>query len=149
MSKSTSKRSSFLKRLSIQYRVVFINDDSLEEVASYKLTMRKLYVLFSSLFVMMAVVTFLLIMYTPIKYYIPGYAGGSARGQVIKMKQKVDSLSDMVAAQEKYQQNLRKIITGDLPLEVDTSMLNMKKYKEEEKRNLLPKTEDLKKNAMK
>ncbi len=149
MSKRTSKRSGLLKRLSIQYRVVFINDDSLEEVASYKLTMRKLYILFSSLFVMVALVTFLLIMYTPIKYYIPGYAGGSTRSQIIRMKQRVDSLSDLVAAQEKYQQNMRNVITGDKALILDTSDLDMKQYKEQEMKSLLPETEEIKKDALK
>lgn len=149
MSKRTSKRSAFFKRLSTQYRVVFINDDSLEEVASYKLTMRKLYILFSSLFVMVLVATFLLVMYTPLKYYIPGYAGGSTRSQIIRMKQRVDSLSDLVAAQEKYEQNIRNVITGDKALILDTSELNMKQYKEEEMKSLLPKTEEIKKDALK
>lgn len=149
MSKRTSKRSDLLKRLSIQYRVVFINDDSLEEVASYKLTMRKLYILFSSLFVMVALVTLLLIMYTPLKYYIPGYAGGSTRSQIVRMKQRVDSLSDLVAAQEKYQQNMRNVITGDEALITDTSQLDMKQYKEQEMKSLLPKTDEIKKDALK
>lgn len=149
MSKRTSKRSGFLRRLGVQYRVVFINDESLEEVASYKLTMRKLYILFSSIFVMVIVVTFLLVMYTPLKYYIPGYAGGSTRTQVVRMKQRVDSLSDLVAAQERYEQNIRNVITGDKALVRDTSELNMKQYKEEEMKNLLPKTEDIKKDALK
>lgn len=149
MSKRTSKRSGILKRLSIQYRVVFINDDSLEEVASYKLTMRKLYILFSSLFVMVALVTFLLIMYTPLKYYIPGYAGGSTRSQIVRMKQRVDSLSDLVAAQEKYQQNMRNVITGDKALILDTSGLDMNQYKQQEMKSLLPKTEEIKKDALK
>lgn len=149
MSKRTSKRSAFFKRLSTQYRVVFINDDSLEEVASYKLTMRKLYILFSSLFVMVLVATFLLVMYTPLKYYIPGYAGGSTRSQIIRMKQRVDSLSDLVAAQEKYEQNIRNVITGDKALILDTSELDMKQYKEEEMKSLLPKTEEIKKDALK
>lgn len=149
MSKRTSKRSGILKRLSIQYRVVFINDDSLEEVASYKLTMRKLYILFSSLFVMVALVTFLLIMYTPLKYYIPGYAGGSTRSQIVRMKQRVDSLSDLVAAQEKYQQNMRNVITGDKALILDTSDLDMNQYKQQEMKSLLPKTEEIKKDALK
>lgn len=149
MSKRTSKRSDLLKRLSIQYRVVFINDDSLEEVASYKLTMRKLYILFSSLFVMVALVTLLLIMYTPLKYYIPGYAGGSTRSQIVRMKQRVDSLSDLVAAQEKYQQNMRNVITGDKALILDTSDLDMNQYKQQEMKSLLPKTEEIKKDALK
>ena len=149
MSKRTSKPSGLLKRLSIQYRVVFINDDSLEEVASYKLTMRKLYILFSSLFVMVALITFLLIMYTPLKYYIPGYAGGSTRSQIVRMKQRVDSLSDLVAAQEKYQQNMRNVITGDKALILDTSDLDMNQYKQQEMKSLLPKTEEIKKDALK
>ncbi len=148
MSKENSKKSGFFKRLGNQYRIVFIDDNSLEEVASYKLTMRKLYILFSTVFVLISLISISLILYTPIKYYIPGYAGGSTRLKVIKLKQTVDSLSDRVAAQELYEENLRNVITGNIKTEKDTSLLDLQKYNQERKRSLL-KTEEIKRNAIK
>lgn len=133
----TPKRSDIFRKLNTQYRVVFIDDETLDEVGSFQLTMRKLYILLSSMFVLVAVLTVCILLLTPLKYYIPGYGSGKMRMEVIKMKQNVDSLSDLVAAQQKYQQNLRNVITGDMKPR-DTTRLDMKKIKEDEMKTMLP-----------
>lgn len=149
MSKPKLKRSDFFRRLNTHYRVVFIDDESLEEMASYRLTMRKIYTLLSTIFVLIAALSLCLLMFTPLKYYIPGYGGGSTRSEIIRLKSHVDSLKDVVIAQERYEQNLRQVITGDVEKERDTTLLNLKKVKEEEINQLLPQTEDIKKDAIK
>ncbi|MEZ5015559.1 MAG: hypothetical protein R2800_00780 [Flavipsychrobacter sp.] len=140
-------KSGFFKKLSTQYRIVFIDDNSLEEVASYRLTMRKLYILLSTLFVMVSFITIALILYTPLKYYVPGYASGSNRSQIIKLKHTVDSLSDRVSAQEQYEQSIRDVLSGNI-VDRDTAKLDLKKYNEERKNSLL-KTEEIKRTAIK
>ena len=134
----TPKRSDIFRKLNTQYRVVFIDDESLEEVGSFQLTMRKLYILLSSMFVLVAVLTVCILLLTPLKYYIPGYGSSNARMQVIKLKQHVDSLSDLVAAQQLYEQNLRNVMTGDVKTIRDTTRLDMKKVKEDEMKTMLP-----------
>lgn len=143
MEEKTKKNRDFLKRLNNSYRLVFIDDESLEEVASYTLTMRKLYVFICSLFVLVAIITLSLVIFTPVKYYIPGYAGGKTRTEMVKLKRNVDSLSDLVAAQEKYQENLRQIVTGEMKTQRDTTMLDLKKTHREEMNSLLPESQVL------
>lgn len=149
MEGKTKKSRDFLKRLNNTYRLVFIDDESLEEVASYTLTMRKLYIFICSLFVLVAIVTLSLVVLTPLKYYIPGYAGGKTRKEMVRLKQNVDSLSDLVAAQEKYQENLRQVITGDMKTPLDTTLLDLKKTRQEEINSLLPASQELMKQAAK
>jgi hypothetical protein len=144
--KPTRKRD-LLKRLNDNYRVVFIDDESLEEVLSFRLTMRKLYIIISTMFVLVAVATVSIVVLTPVKYYIPGYAGGKTRLEVVKLKQNVDSLSDLVAAQEKYQENLRNVISGNMKTPLDTTMLDLKKTRQEEINSLLPASGELMKQA--
>jgi DMSO/TMAO reductase YedYZ molybdopterin-dependent catalytic subunit len=127
--------------------VVFIDDESLEEVLSFRLTMRKLYIIISTMFVLVAVATVSIVVLTPVKYYIPGYAGGKTRLEVVKLKQNVDSLSDLVAAQEKYQENLRNVISGNMKTPLDTTMLDLKKTRQEEINSLLPASGELMKQA--
>lgn len=138
MNETTNSRRHFIKRLNNHYRVVFIDDESLEEVATYRLTMRRLYIYLSTLFVIVAVSTALLVIFTPLKYYIPGYAGGKTRQEMMKLKQSVDSLSDLVMAQEKYQENMRNVITGNMKTPLDTQVLDLKKATQEEMKSLLP-----------
>lgn len=134
----TPKRSDIFRKLNTQYRVVFIDDETLEEVGSFQLTMRKLYILLSSMFVLVSVLTVCILLLTPLKYYIPGYGSSDARMQVIKLKQNVDSLSDLVFAQQKYEENLRNVITGKEEKPRDTARLDMKKVKEDEMKTMLP-----------
>lgn len=147
MEENNPKNRDFLKRLNNNYRVVFIDDESLEEVASYKLTMRKLYILVCSLFVLVAVITLSIVVFTPARYYIPGYSGGKNRREMMRMKQNIDSLSDLVAAHEQYQINLRNVISGNMKQPLDTTMLDLKKTRREELNSLLPESDELMKQA--
>eukprot|EP01012_Entosiphon_sulcatum_P041999 TRINITY_DN55921_c0_g1_i1.p1 TRINITY_DN55921_c0_g1~~TRINITY_DN55921_c0_g1_i1.p1 ORF type:complete len:153 (-),score=22.18 TRINITY_DN55921_c0_g1_i1:261-719(-) len=143
-----AKRRHIFKRINTHYRLVFIDDTSLQEVASFRLTMRKLYILFSSIFVFVIVVTVCILLLTPLKYYIPGYAGGSERREVIQLKRTVDSLSDLTAAQEEFQNNLKNVIAGDVKVKRDTTLLDMKKVNQEAMKNLVPMNEEIKKGAL-
>jgi hypothetical protein len=124
-------RSNFFKKANTNYRMVFINDESLQEVASYRFSMRKLYVLFSTVFVVIVVLTTCVLLLTPLKYYIPGYGSNKSQVQVWRMKRSVDSLADLVAAQQAYEANIRKVISGDYKGKLDTTRLDMNLVKKE------------------
>ncbi|MBL7681983.1 MAG: hypothetical protein JNK00_01385 [Flavipsychrobacter sp.] len=143
-----AKRRDIFKRINTHYRLVFIDDMSLQEVASFKLTMRKLYILFSTIFVFVIVITVGILLLTPLKYYIPGYAGGSDRREIIQLKRTVDSLSDLTVAQERFHKNLRDVIAGDTKVKRDTTKLDMKRVNQEKMNNLVPMNEEIKKDAL-
>lgn len=126
MSRRKRKQDGIYNRLKTQYRIVFINDESLEEVATFRLTIRKLYVLFSTLFVVIVGLTVCVLLLTPLKYYIPGYGSNKAHMQVIRLKENVDSLSDLVSAQQSYEANIRKVINGNYNGQSDTTKLSDK-----------------------
>lgn len=144
MSKRKNQDTGVLSKVRKQYRIVFINDESLEEVASFRLTVQKLYVLFSTLFVVIVALTICVLLLTPLKYYIPGYGSNKTHVQVIKLKQRVDSLSDLVAAQQLYEANIRKVINGTYNGKPDTTMLNVKEAEKERMKSIFP-VQDIKK----
>lgn len=148
MKKPIGKRRDIFKRLNTHYRVVFIDDESLEELASFRLTMRKLYILMSSIFLLVILVTVFVLLATPLKYYIPGYGNNSTHIQVIKLKQNVDSLMDVMAAQQEYANNIRDVINGKTAIVADTHILDMSKVKQEAINSMLPAAEVLKKDAI-
>ena len=147
MSKLGFIRSGILKKLNINYRVVFIDNESLQEVASFMLTMRKLYILLSTLFVVIVTLTVCVLLLTPLKYYVPGYGNDKTHLQVIKLKRNMDSLSDLVAAQQAYEANLRNIVSGNYNGHLDTTMLDMNLVKKEEM-SIFPQTDEIKKKAI-
>jgi len=138
MSRKRRKQDGIYDRLQTQYRIVFINDESLEEVATFRLTIRKLYVLFSTLFVVIVGLTICVLLLTPLKYYIPGYGSNKTHMQVIRLKENVDSLSDLVSAQQSYEANIRKVINGSYNGKSDTTKLSDKVITKEANKVIFP-----------
>jgi len=118
--------------------LVFIDDESMQEVASFKMTMRKLYIGLSTLMVAIILLTLCVLLLTPLRYYIPGYGSNKTRMQVVKLKRNVDSLSDLVAAQQVYENNIKKVIDGDYKGQRDTTLLSKDKIKDDETGTLYP-----------
>lgn len=79
---------------------------------------------------------FLLIAFTPLKQYIPGYGSSSGRKQVVQMSLKAEELDDKVKAQQKYINNLQNILNDKIVVDavkspikkskVDTGILSIK-----------------------
>ncbi|MBS1615359.1 MAG: hypothetical protein JST06_04490 [Bacteroidetes bacterium] len=111
------------KNLNAPYRMVFINEDSLEEVASFHLTKKSVYGLFSTIFCITILATVAVLLFTPLKYYIPGYGNNELRVQALALTQKVDSLNNLVLAGTQRSQRIQQILNGDAITTRDTSML--------------------------
>lgn len=143
-----SKRPTLFKRLNAPYRVVFIDDESLEEVATFNLTKSNMYVLFSTLFVLTVIITVIILLFTPLKYYIPGYGNNKTHREVVKLRQNVDSLADLIQAQQEDALNLKKVIAGDYEGPKDTTLLDMDKVNREAMNSILPAPEVIKQQAL-
>lgn len=105
---------SLMDKLRDKYRLVIMNDDTFEEVTSMKLTPLSVYVAFSSLIVGTAIVVTTLIIWTPIKRYIPGYGDFRRDDEIAELTAKVANLEDEINAHRRYNENFRKILVGDL-----------------------------------
>src|SRR6187549_3259045 len=83
-----------LKRLRNHYRLVIMNEDTYEEVVKFKLTRLSVYVVFSTVFVLMVGLTASLIIFTPLKYYLPGVGYGNSRQvkEYRDLKMRTDSM---------------------------------------------------------
>ncbi len=148
MRKLMLKRPRPFKNLNAPYRMVFINEDSLEEVASFHLTKKSVWTLFSSLFVVTILVTVAILLFTPLKFYIPGYGSNVARTQVIRLKQSVDSLSDLIVLQQKQTASIQAIISGKDDGLRDTAMLKPELLSNAAATGILPKAEEIRGQAV-
>jgi hypothetical protein len=126
--------------------MVFINEDSLEEVASFHLTKKSLYSLFSTIFLITILATVSILLFTPLKYYIPGYGSNAMRVQAIRLERKVDSLSSLVAAGQQQAGRISAIIAGKDHQTRDTAMLKPELLKAPPQ-SILPDPEDIKEQA--
>lgn len=81
-----------------KYRVVVMNDETFEEVRSFRLTRMNAYMLGSALLFVGLVLTGLLFALTPLKRLIPGYGDIDPR-QVRAMNSQIDSLESQLSEQ--------------------------------------------------
>ncbi|MEQ1744384.1 MAG: M23 family metallopeptidase [Saprospiraceae bacterium] len=103
-----------MEKLRDKYRLVIMNDETFEEVTSLQLSPLSVYVFLSSLVVGTAILMTILIMYTPLKRYIPGYGDFQRDGEIALLTSKVANLEDEIHAHRAYNENFRKILTGDM-----------------------------------
>jgi hypothetical protein len=118
---------STLKRLRNRYRLVVMNDDTYEEVVTFKLSRMSVYIGLSTIFVVLVGLTVALIVFTPLKYYIPGYDDLKVGREYRQMKYRVDELEKQVSNQAGYIENVKKVLRGDAVPSLDTTQLQVPK----------------------
>lgn len=116
---------STLKRLRNRYRLVVMNDDTYEEVVTFKLSRLSVYIALCTIFVVLVGLTVALIVFTPLKYYIPGYGSQAERREMANLKIRADSLEANLKSKQVYWDNVRNVLAGKLPEKLDTVTLNM------------------------
>ncbi|MBA3649380.1 MAG: M23 family metallopeptidase [Chitinophagales bacterium] len=109
-------RKSWLRRLTDKYRLILLNDETFEEVTTFRLTRMNVYILISTLLLMLVLITVSAIVFTPLKEYIPGYADVNTKKDFIDLKLTSDSLEKVMYANDLYLQNIQRVINGELPV---------------------------------
>ncbi|MEP2936558.1 MAG: M23 family metallopeptidase [Gilvibacter sp.] len=114
MDKKENKRKRISKKLLHKYRLVVLNDDTFEERFSFKLNRLNVFV-FSGIFaVTLICATILLIAFTPLREYIPGYSSTALKQEATNLNFKTDSLQQVVALNEQYLASIRRVLSGDV-----------------------------------
>lgn len=109
-----------LKRLRNSYRLVVMNDDTYEEVVTFRLSRLSVYIGLSTAFVLLVGLTIALIAFSPLKYYIPGYGTRESRSALQALKIRTDSLEQVIRYKEQYIDGVKKVLTGNTPSQLDT-----------------------------
>ena len=104
------------KRLRSHYRLVIMNEDTFEEVVKFKLTRMGVYIVLSTVFILMVGLTAALIVFTPLKYYLPGTGMGNAKQikEYRKLKIRTDSMEQALKYQDNYLKNIQKVLQGKI-----------------------------------
>jgi len=129
---SKKKKNTLRKKLTYKYRLVVLNDDTLEEKLSFKLNRLNVYVLSGLFAITMIVLTTLLIAYTPLKEYIPGYTSTKYKKKVLKLEEQIQQYDKELEANKSYISNIKNVLNGNVEvkslseLSTDTVKSNVK-----------------------
>jgi len=111
------KKKPLLKKLLYKYRLVILNEDTFEERISLKLNRLNVFV-YSALFALFLVgITTIIIAFTPLREYIPGYSSTELKQQATELAYKSDSIQRVLYLNEQYLNSIKKALTGDIELQ--------------------------------
>ncbi|MBV7269148.1 M23 family metallopeptidase [Winogradskyella luteola] len=114
MAKKKKKEKKFAKKLLHKYRLVILNEDTFEERFAIKLTRLNVFVLTSLSAILLVFFTILLIAFTPLREYIPGYSSSKLKKEASILNYKTDSLVQELELNKRYYASIRKVLTGDV-----------------------------------
>lgn len=107
----------FIQRMSFKYRVSILNENTLEEAFYVRLSRFSVFI-YAGVFLLVAFVLLsLLIFFTPIKHFLPGFADSAVRSELISETMRLDSLTREINLQNTYVEVLKDILSGNIPID--------------------------------
>ena len=117
------KRSkAFWNNIKFKYKLTIINENTLEEVVGIRVSkLNGLSVLLSVLTILFLIAA-IIIAFTPLRNYLPGYMNSEVRNQIVANALRVDSLHQLVERQNLYIMNIQDIFSGKVRVDSVQSM---------------------------
>ena len=170
MSRSKVKRRQLYRRLVSKGRIIIIKEDTLEERFSIGFNIIKLFIFVMVSSISIIAFTTVIIAFTPLREYIPGYSSTSLKKSATQLAIKSDSLELVIRENSHYIESIKKVLKNEfefahlskdsisanatlnvpkIQLEPRQSELKLREYVEQEdKYNLLEKSTFLEKTVL-
>ncbi|MDB4094042.1 M23 family metallopeptidase [Flavobacteriaceae bacterium] len=114
MRRKNSEKKKFKKKLLHKYRLVVLNEDTFEERLAVKLTRLNVFVISFLVAVFLVVITSVIIAFTPLREYIPGYSSTSLQKQAMTLDFKTDSLLNVINRNDVYINSVKSVLRGEV-----------------------------------
>ena len=115
------KKNYIITKLKHKYRLIIYNDDTFEEVWFLRLSRLNLFSVIGSALIILITAITVLIAFTPIREFIPGYPDGNMRRNIINNVYKLDSLEHALEIRDRYFESLNTIIRGGTPISYENT----------------------------
>lgn len=114
MAQTKKRKRKLAKKLLHKYRLVVLNEETFEEKFAIKLTRLNVFVIVSLSAIFLVFATTLLIAFTPLKEYIPGYSSTMLKNKATRLNYKVDSLEQAIVLNQQYLESIKRVLKGDV-----------------------------------
>lgn len=143
MAKKDKKRKEIKRKLLHKYRLVILNESTFEEKISFKLSRLNVFVTGTLAVIGLIAFTTVLIAFTPLREYIPGYSSTALKRQATELTYKTDSLLTVLNYTNRYIDNIRMVLSGDIennqanrdsvfePFKLDPSQIDLNPIRED------------------
>ncbi|MFO8001309.1 MAG: M23 family metallopeptidase [Marinilabilia sp.] len=110
-----NKRKEFVKKLKSKYKLAIFNEQTYEEVVVLRLSRLNVFTLVGFSAIILIALVVLLIAFTGLREYIPGYPDSNQRLMIVRNAQRVDSLYVEIEKRNEFIENMQRIVRGDVP----------------------------------
>ena len=117
MAKNKKDKKKFAKKLLHKYRMVVLNEDTFEERFSFRLTRLNVFVTVGLSAIFLIAITTVLIAFTPLREYIPGYSSPQLKEEAANLSYVSDSLQNVIRLNDQYLNSIKNALTGELDLD--------------------------------
>lgn len=100
------------ERLRYKYKLSVVNETSYEEVLKFRLSQLHVLMALSVLVVILVSLTILLIAFTDLREFIPGYPDRTMRWMIAQNAIRVDSLENEVMKRDRYLNAIQMVLSG-------------------------------------
>lgn len=114
MGRKKTNKKKLQKKLLHKYRLVVLNEDTFEERFAVKLTRLNVFFLSSLAAIILVTLTTLLIVFTPLREYIPGYSSTALQKQALDLDSKTDSMLKAINMNDAYINSLKRVLRGEV-----------------------------------
>jgi hypothetical protein len=114
MSENRLKRRKLHNKLFTKNRLVILNEETFEELFSFKLNLMNVFVAATSGAILLITFTTFIIAFTPLREFIPGYSSSKLKRDATELALKSDSLTLALKKNEAYIKSIQKVLTGEL-----------------------------------
>ena len=127
-----NKRKAFWKNFKFKYKLTITNENTLEEIVGIHVSkLNGVSVLLSAVTVIFLIAS-LIIVFTPLRNYLPGYMNTEIREQVVTNALRADSLQWLLDRQRMYIMNIQDIISGNIKVDSVHSIDSLTEVRTEE-----------------
>lgn len=107
------KKTRWYNKLKWKYRLVIMNDETLEERLTLRLTRLNVFIALGTIIIILIFFTSVLIAFTPLREYIPGYTNVSLKKDLYELQLKTDSIEKDLIRKGLFIENLKRIVSGE------------------------------------
>lgn len=110
-----NKRKEFVKKLRSKYKLAIFNEQTYQEVLVLRLSRLNVFTIVGASAIVLIILVVLLISFTGLREYIPGYPDANQRLMIVRNAQRVDSLYVEIEKRNKFIENMQDIVRGEVP----------------------------------
>ena len=143
MKEKRERKEKLKRKLLNKYRLIILNEETFEERLSLRLTRLNVFVGLTLSVILLISLTILLIAFTGLREYIPGYASTEMRQKATVLAYQADSLRNVIEMNDRYLNSIRSVLVGEEgSVELRRDSFISAEQQEVQEANLEPSRED-------